>query len=290
MLTIADDYLVRGEGVDLAVRDYGGAGPAVLCLHGGTANAAVWDPVARELGGEVRLVAFDERGHGRSSSTDDWSLRARVADIHDVIREVGIDRPVLVGHGSGADLALVFASTNLACPGVVAVEAPAVIGEAPARDDGGRDWEEEAERWRRYGTFGWKGTVLELEQRLGRMPVPRGVDREDLVTVARRNHVRIDDGRLLRRPTVDDLVAFAAARDAEPVTAATVALVACPVLFVYARRHRFVAHGGAVEAAVSNQPRRRVEWLEGGHQLTLEQPAALAALIVEQVGRAVTRF
>lgn len=291
--SIADDYRVHGQGVSLAVRDYGGSGPDVLCIHGAGFNAVAWDPLAREVAGSVRMVAYDERGHGRSSSTVDWSLRARVADIDCVIREVGLRNPLIIGHSMGANLAVLYAGTNLTCRGVVAVEATAVGLAEDAVRRRPRDWNALAEEWRATSTLGWKGTVEEAEAWLDRLGAGadedgliNGIPGYDHVAILRRHLIRQGDGRLIRRPTVDDLVAMGRTQEAEPpLTRAIFDRVVCPLLLVYGLQYRFAAMPAALEAVVAHRPERRLEWLDTGHAPPLEAPRALARLVADHLAR-----
>jgi 2-(acetamidomethylene)succinate hydrolase len=59
----------RGAGVELAFR-VRGSGPAVVLLHGTSANHAVWEPVGDLLADRATVVALDQRGHGRSDKPD----------------------------------------------------------------------------------------------------------------------------------------------------------------------------------------------------------------------------
>ena len=43
-----------------------GHGPLVVCMHGITANAYVFEPIMALLAGDFRVVSIDQRGHGRS--------------------------------------------------------------------------------------------------------------------------------------------------------------------------------------------------------------------------------
>jgi pimeloyl-ACP methyl ester carboxylesterase len=118
--------------------DWGGSGePGIVLVHGLSASAWVWAPVARRLVAARRTVALDLRGHGLSDApTDDGSydLDVLAADVVAVAEGSGLldpdrddDRVALVGHGFGA---------------IAAVAAAAVLGERCARlvlVDGGLD-------------------------------------------------------------------------------------------------------------------------------------------------------
>jgi pimeloyl-ACP methyl ester carboxylesterase len=55
------------SGVEIALLDWGGDGPLAVLHHANGFCAALWDPVARALRDEYRVIAMDARGHGDSS-------------------------------------------------------------------------------------------------------------------------------------------------------------------------------------------------------------------------------
>jgi len=80
-----------------------GAGPPILLAHGFYGNGRRWVPVADELTDGYEVVTFDARGHGRSGAPEGgYTLDDRVADLRGVVRGLGLDDPVLVGHSMGA--------------------------------------------------------------------------------------------------------------------------------------------------------------------------------------------
>ncbi len=76
--------------------------PTVVAVHGITANAWSWDPVAHHLAGGARLVAVDLRGRGRSYRSDGpYGIRRHADDIAAIVEQ--LDGPlVLAGHSMGA--------------------------------------------------------------------------------------------------------------------------------------------------------------------------------------------
>lgn len=97
-----------GGGVGLHVREWGNPeGPPVLFIHGWSQSHMCWAKQYEdeELAGEFRLVAFDNRGHGMSGKPaeaegyNDPGMWA--ADVDAVIRELGLEKPVLVGWSYG---------------------------------------------------------------------------------------------------------------------------------------------------------------------------------------------
>ncbi len=114
------DLVVERDGVSLSVSDDGSGVPVVL-LHGLTATRryVVMGSRALERGGH-RVVAYDARGHGRSSraatpTAYDYSDLA--ADLRRVLDELSLPRAVLAGASMGAHTMLALALSD---PGRVA--------------------------------------------------------------------------------------------------------------------------------------------------------------------------
>ncbi|MGW1405096.1 alpha/beta hydrolase [Streptomyces sp. NPDC002403] len=84
--------------------------PVVLALHGITANALSWGPVARLLDGRVTLVAPDLRGRaGSSALPGPYGIAAHADDAAAVAAALGPGRVVLAGHSMGAFVAALAA-------------------------------------------------------------------------------------------------------------------------------------------------------------------------------------
>jgi len=94
--------------------DSGGPGLVVLLLHGLAGYAGEWDATAEALAGRFRVLAIDQRGHGRSTRRPaDLSRTAYVSDVVAVIDEMAGDGPlILVGQSMGAHTAMLTAATR----------------------------------------------------------------------------------------------------------------------------------------------------------------------------------
>jgi lipase len=95
----------------LHVTEFGPAdGPPVLALHGVTGHAGRWRVLADALP-DLRLVAVDVRGHGRSPWTPPWHLEQHVADALAVLDGLGLERAAVLGHSFGGAIAVHLART-----------------------------------------------------------------------------------------------------------------------------------------------------------------------------------
>lgn len=79
-------------------------GPPLLFLHGWSQCWLAWRAQFRsDLAADFRLVAWDMRGHGRSDKPDDeyGDSQLWAADLHAVITELALHRPVVTGWSYG---------------------------------------------------------------------------------------------------------------------------------------------------------------------------------------------
>jgi proline iminopeptidase len=94
--------------IELYVREEGAGRPLVL-LHGGPGlDGSVFFPQIAALAGDgVRLLAVDHRANGRSDAGDParWTVPQMADDVEALIRELDLDRPIVMGHSFGSFVA-----------------------------------------------------------------------------------------------------------------------------------------------------------------------------------------
>jgi pimeloyl-ACP methyl ester carboxylesterase len=93
---------IEHDGVSLAVQE-DGEGAAVVLLHGLTATRryVVMGSRSLERSGH-RVVAYDARGHGRSSAAPLYGYPELGGDLEAILDAAGIERAVLAGASMGA--------------------------------------------------------------------------------------------------------------------------------------------------------------------------------------------
>ena len=89
-----------------------GRGPRqALALHGITASAMAWEPVAEALPTEWSLFAVDLRGRGHSAHLPGpYGFGRHLEDVLATVAHLELEEPVLAGHSLGACLALLIAN------------------------------------------------------------------------------------------------------------------------------------------------------------------------------------
>ncbi|MEV0247428.1 alpha/beta hydrolase [Nocardia sp. NPDC050712] len=99
--------VVEISGCGIRYADSGGPGPAVVFTHGAGLDSGMFDPqVAALRDAGIRTVGWDMRGHGASRpSAVGFTAERALSDLNALIDHLGLQRPVLVGHSIGGNLA-----------------------------------------------------------------------------------------------------------------------------------------------------------------------------------------
>lgn len=131
----------RRDGLPILVRHTGrttlpqdppplGDGPAIVCLHDAGLQSSVFVDLLDQLAPDGGAIAFDLPGHGRSGSLDSLpSIAEMTAMARWVAERCGATRPLLVGHGMGALIAIEWArSSSESVAGLVLCGAGLALG------------------------------------------------------------------------------------------------------------------------------------------------------------------
>lgn len=83
-----------------------GRGPALILLHGFPQDWSAWRPVIDRLARRYTVIVPDLRGIGGSTAgSDKFDAATMAADIRDLARALKLDRPYIVGHDIGGQVA-----------------------------------------------------------------------------------------------------------------------------------------------------------------------------------------
>jgi pimeloyl-ACP methyl ester carboxylesterase len=244
-----------------------GMGPDVVMLHGFLGNLAVWHlymaPILRR---EHRVTTYDLRGHGYSDVTPTgYTAADMVEDLRCFLDEMGIERPILVGHSFGADIAMYF---SLRYPErvakLVALE-PGLAALVHQRND--KDW------------IGWAAWVAKLEEVGIHVPEDKRTDAEFLLQLSLETPKFYGPARGLprnREPLLHLIRKTTLLKDYEVVgdmTLDAVRTIHTPTLLVYGRNSHFISSYDFLHQAL---PNCKPVLLPGGeHFGPLEQPELL---------------
>ena len=300
------DLFVRGQGLDLAVRDWGGSGLPILLLPGAGQTLVDLTPMAALLTARHRVIGMDWRGHGHSQKGA-WTMELVLADIRCVISHFGFPKAILVGHSLGGLLATIYCARNADCVAAVNMDGQS---NAEREDslylydglDPGYVKLKLAELKSLFPASAPVETPMERAQVEARIAaatlelLPRGVDPQVIREAVERLLEELPDGRFASRPspeTTSELMAAVLEID----SLAEIRRCHSPLLIFNATRHSPVPEGlpvqgidelmrsfrrgfgKALRRIKRNRPNLRVVDVDATHGLPVEIPALLVTHI-----------
>lgn len=108
--------------------DRTGDGPPLLLVGGALADRSAASSLAAALAGNFTTYAYDRRGRGDSGDISPYAVEREIEDLDALITAAGGSALVL-GHSSGAVLALRAAAHGLPISRLVVYEPPFVVGD-----------------------------------------------------------------------------------------------------------------------------------------------------------------
>jgi pimeloyl-ACP methyl ester carboxylesterase len=99
-----------------------GSGVPVVFLHGLTFDRSAWQPIGDRLGDHVRSIAVDLPGHGETDGPP-CALDEVASRLNTLLEQLGVERPVVVGHSISAVIAMIYAASYPVL-GIVDVDQP----------------------------------------------------------------------------------------------------------------------------------------------------------------------
>jgi pimeloyl-ACP methyl ester carboxylesterase len=286
MTSTPRDGWVDLEGLRFHYREWSGTGVPILLVHGLGSNCRFWDLVAPLLSRRFAVVALDQRGHGESAKPDNgYDFVTVAADLKGFSQALGADRPLLVGHSWGGNVALELAAPDpsttrglcLVDGGVIEVSAYPGMSLEEARkelappDLSSLTVDQLLERVRSH----WPvraSTATRLEEF-----VLASFEVQDDGTIrprlGRANHMKVVDALWRHRPST------------------IYSSVTCPVLLMPARQQgeqqpagRRVGREESIARAESLLPVSKTVWLEDSvHDVPLQRPELVAQTIEDHI-------
>ena len=280
------------RGVELALLDFGGAGPLALAQHANGFCKGMWAEVAHGLRDRLRVVAFDARGHGDSSHPEGpaafgWPEFARdfAALASLLVAESGAPLALGIGHsfggtsllGAAAERPELFQRLLLIDP----VTPPPTVQRGPERAEHVRQMSDAARRRRsdwlsRSEARGWF-----RERSLFASFTPAALDLYLLDGL----RDRADGGVELKCPGAVEAAVFEQGESVD--VGAWVKGLAVPALWLWAERGSFPL--ALYETLAASMRDARVERVAAGHLIPMERPElvveAALRLLAEPVQR-----
>ncbi len=114
-----EDAFVELDGVKMHYLVYGEGDRAVILVHGNGGSANSLKEAAQYLANDYTVYVPESRCHGKSSDPGEISYDLMAKDLNGFIKELGIEKPVVIGHSDGAINAITLAALYPDAPGAI---------------------------------------------------------------------------------------------------------------------------------------------------------------------------
>ena len=109
--------VVTNDAVSIAYGVRGTGSTALVFVHGWSCDRSYWKHQVQPFSKRYKVVTVDLGGHGESGmGRKDWTIASFGSDVAAVIKKLGLNRVVLIGHSMGGD---VITDAALQLPGRV---------------------------------------------------------------------------------------------------------------------------------------------------------------------------
>jgi pimeloyl-ACP methyl ester carboxylesterase len=113
------------QGVTIHYYRTGGRKPPFILLHGATDNGLCWSPVAEYFSDRFDVIMPDAQGHGKSERfTIGSSEKTHAFQIAGLIKQLKLDKPLVMGHSMGAGITANLAADFPDLPKAILLEDP----------------------------------------------------------------------------------------------------------------------------------------------------------------------
>jgi pimeloyl-ACP methyl ester carboxylesterase len=85
-----------------------GQGKPLVILHGLFGFSDNWQTHAKKFAEFFQVTLVDLRNHGHSPWSDEFSYALMVQDLHELFKDLQIQKPIILGHSMGGKLAMHF--------------------------------------------------------------------------------------------------------------------------------------------------------------------------------------
>ncbi|MDE0231597.1 MAG: alpha/beta hydrolase [bacterium] len=123
------EWITTSDGIRIAYHQVGAGDPAIIFIHGGFGNRGGFGIQEEYFSPNHRCIAVDMRGRGDSDKPDElYTMERHGDDVAELIRHLGLNRPVLVGQSMGGQVVISTAARHPELVGaIVSLDSPSNI-------------------------------------------------------------------------------------------------------------------------------------------------------------------
>lgn len=92
--------------IEICIDDTEHGEKPLLLIHGLTGNKSTMYPIRDMFKDDYRVITIDTRGHGESTRPKHYTIDDHAADIHEIIRQLDLEKADVLGYSMGSYIAL----------------------------------------------------------------------------------------------------------------------------------------------------------------------------------------
>ena len=92
--------------IEICIDDTEDGENSLLLIHGLTGNKSTMYPIRDMFKDEYRVITIDTRGHGESTRPEEYTIDDHAEDIHEIIKELNLEKVDILGYSMGSYIAL----------------------------------------------------------------------------------------------------------------------------------------------------------------------------------------
>lgn len=136
----AESKFIKADGVKIHYKEIGYGNSSLVMLHGMLGNLESWHQIAPLLSSSgYRVTAYDRPAFGLTNRpaarkrNNPYTPEAQTAQAMQLMKKLGIEKPVLIGHSAGGNLAMRLAIENPASFKALILISPGIFTEIPPK-------------------------------------------------------------------------------------------------------------------------------------------------------------
>lgn len=94
------------NGIEICIDDTEDGENALLLIHGLTGDKTTMYPIRDMFKDDYRVITIDTRGHGESTHPKEYTIDDHAEDIHEIIKELNLEKVDVLGYSMGSYIAL----------------------------------------------------------------------------------------------------------------------------------------------------------------------------------------
>jgi len=99
------EVVTSADGTRIAYEVHGEGSPALVFVHGWSCDRTYWAGQLEPFSRQFKVVAVDLAGHGESGlGRKAWTMESFGDDVAAVVKKLGLERIILIGHSMGGDV------------------------------------------------------------------------------------------------------------------------------------------------------------------------------------------